>query len=136
MYLEHLDEYSERFAAAIGAVVSASEGCVLVHCVGGVDRTGLVAALLLRLAQVSIDDVAADFALSRDNWAPTISEWIAETDDEREREFRRFLAAMPGESMRGVLEEVDRRYGGAEEYLRAAGLSEPELRRARFRLRA
>ena len=76
-----------------------------------------------------------DFALSRANWAPFAPEWIAETDDEREREFRRFLAAMPGESMRGVLEEVDRSYGGAESYLRRAGLSESELRRARVRLR-
>ena len=71
MYLEHLDAYGERVAVAVAAVASAPEdGCVLVHCAGGVDRTGLVAALLLRLAQVSIDDVAADFALSRANWAP------------------------------------------------------------------
>ena len=137
MYLEHMDAYAERFAAAVAAVASAPEGgCVVVHCAGGVDRTGLIAALLLRLAQVSIDDVAADFALSKANWAPHAPEWIAETDDEREREFRRFLAAMPGESMLGVLEEVDRRHGGAESYLRSAGLSDSELRRARARLRA
>lgn len=135
MYLEHMAAYSERFATAVAAIASAPDGCVLVHCAGGVDRTGLIAALLLRLAQVSIDDVADDFALSRANWAPFAPEWIAETDDEREREFRRFLAAMPGESMRGVLEEVDRSYGGAESYLRRAGLSESELRRARVRLR-
>ena len=84
----------------------------------------------------SIDDVAADFALSRDNWAPHAPEWIEETEDEREREFRRFLAAMPGESMRGVLEELDRRYGGAESYLRAAGLPEADVHRIRARLRA
>ena len=136
MYLEHLDVYGERFATAVAAVASAPEGCVLVHCAAGVDRAGLVAALLLRLAQVPIDDVAADFALSRDNWAPHASEWIEETEDEREREFRRFLAAMPGESMRGVLEELDRRYGGAESYLRAAGLPEADVHRIRARLRA
>ena len=136
MYLEHLDAYGERVASAVAAVASAPEGCVLVHCAGGVDRTGLIAALLLRLAKVSIDDAAADFALSRDNWAPRVPEWIAETDDEREREFRRFLAAMPGESMRGVLEEVDRRYGGAEDYLRAAGLPAADVHRIRARLRA
>jgi protein-tyrosine phosphatase len=136
MYLEHMDAYGGRFAAAVAAVASAPDGCVLVHCAGGVDRTGLIAALLLRLARVSIEDVAADFALSRANWAPQAPDWIAETDDEREQEFRRFLSAMPGESMRGVLEEVDRRYGDAESYLRAAGMSEADLRRARVRLRA
>jgi protein-tyrosine phosphatase len=136
MYLEHLDVYGERFATAVVGVASAPEGCVLVHCAGGVDRTGLIAALLLRLSQVSIDDVAADFALSRANWAPSAPDWVAETDDEREREFRRFLAAMPGESMRGVLEEIDRRYGGAESYLRASGLPEADVHRIRARLRA
>ena len=136
MYLEHLEAYGDRIAAAIAAVASAPEGCVLVHCAGGVDRTGLVAALLLRLARVSNDDIATDFALSRANWAPHAPDWIAEADEEREREFRRFLAAMPGESMRGVLEEVDRLYDGAEGYLRSAGLSEHDLGRARARLRA
>jgi len=135
MYLEHLDAYGERFASAVEAVASAPEGCVLIHCAAGVDRTGLIAALLLRLADVSIENVAADFALSRANWAPHVPEWIEETEDEREREFRRFLGAMPGEAMLGVLEEVDRRYGGAENYLRAAGMSEPDLRQARARLR-
>ena len=136
MYLEHLDHYGERFATAMAAVASAPEGCVVVHCAAGVDRTGLIAALLLRLAQVSIDDVASDFELSRDNWARHAPEWIEETDDEREREFRRFLAAMPRESMRGVLEEVERRYGGAEGYLRASGLREDDVHRLQVRLRA
>jgi protein tyrosine/serine phosphatase len=135
MYLEHLDVYGERFASAVAAVASAPEGCVLVHCAGGVDRTGLIAALLLRLAHVSIDDVAADFEVSRANWAPHVPEWIAETDDERERAFRLFLAAMPGRSMLGVLEEVDRRYGGTDGYLRASGLPDADIRRARSRLR-
>jgi protein tyrosine/serine phosphatase len=136
MYLAHMEAYGARFATAVAAVASAPAGCVLVHCAAGVDRAGLVAALLLRLAQVSIGDVAADFALSRDNWAPHAPEWIEETEDEREREFRRFLAAMPGESMRGVLEELDRRYGGAESYLRAAGLPQADVHGIRARLRA
>jgi protein tyrosine/serine phosphatase len=136
MYLEHLEVYGERFATAVAAVASAPEGCVVVHCAAGVDRTGLVAALLLRLAHVSIDDVSADFGLSRDNWIPHIHEWIEETADEREREFRRFLAAMPQESMRGVLEEVELRYGGAEGYLRASGLPEDDVHRIRARLHA
>jgi Tyrosine phosphatase family len=43
---------------------------------------------------------------------------------------------MPGESMCGVLEEVDRRYGGAESYLRASGLPKADVHRIRARLRA
>ncbi|HEU0303631.1 MAG TPA: tyrosine-protein phosphatase [Gaiellaceae bacterium] len=135
MYLEHLAAYRERFAAAVAAVASAHDGCVLVHCAGGVDRTGLVAALLLRLADVPNDVVAADFALSKANWAPYAQDWIADAEDERERAFRRFLSAMPGESMRGVLVELERSYRGAEGYLRGGGLSEHDVRFVRARLR-
>ena len=135
MYLEYLDTYSERVAAAVAAVSSAPEGCVLLHCMGGVDRAGLIAALLLRVAGVPREVVADDFGLSRANWAPHAPEWIGEADDEREREFRRFLAAMPAESMLGVLTELDRRYGGVEAYVLAAGLSESDVERARARLR-
>ena len=134
MYLAHLDLYPERFADAFEAVTSA-EGCVVVHCAGGVDRTGLVSALLLRLAGVSREDAAADFGLSRGNWAPFVDDWIGATDDDREREFRRFLAATPDAAMLGVLLELDRSYGGAGGYLRDAGVSEETLARARAKLR-
>ena len=59
-YLEMLEEYRGNVAAAISAVAGAPAGGVLVHCMGGKDRTGLVAALLLRLAGVSVADMAAD----------------------------------------------------------------------------
>jgi protein tyrosine/serine phosphatase len=134
MYLAHLDLYPERFADAFEAVTSA-EGCVVIHCAGGVDRTGLVAALLLRLAGVSREDAAADFGRSRTNWEPFVQEWISAAEDERERNFRRFLAATPDAAMLGVLVELDRSYGGAEGYLRDAGVSEDTLGRARSKLR-
>jgi len=134
MYLAHLDLYPERFADALEAVTSA-KGCVVVHCAGGIDRTGLVSALLLRLAGVSREDAAADFGLSRGNWAPFVGEWINGAEDDREREFRRFLAAMPDAAMLGVLAELDRSYGGAEGYLRDAGVPAETLRRARAKLR-
>jgi hypothetical protein len=37
--------------------------------------------------------------------------------------------------MVGVLEELERRYGGVDGYLRAGGLADEDLRRARARLR-
>src|SRR5204863_3881335 len=52
-------------AAVIKAVAAGLEdGCVLVHCHGGKDRTGIVVALLLSLVGVSRETIAQDFALS------------------------------------------------------------------------
>jgi hypothetical protein len=55
--------------------------------------------------------------------------------DETEREKRRLLARCAPEAMAAVLEELERRYGTVAAYLRAAGSTEDELRRAVARLR-
>jgi hypothetical protein len=46
-YLPHLRAMPERAVAALTAIVSAPPGGVLFHCMGGRDRTGLIAMLLL-----------------------------------------------------------------------------------------
>jgi protein tyrosine/serine phosphatase len=135
MYLEFLRRYPENFAAAVAAVGRAPKGAAVVHCAGGVDRTGLVSALLLRLAGVAPEHVANDYAASEANWAPRTVAWIAEAEDEDEREFRRFLARMPPEAMLGVLETLERNHGSVADYLRTSGIAEDDLQRARARLR-
>lgn len=134
VYLEFLDRFSEGFALAVSAVAGANEGGVVVHCMAGKDRTGLVSALLLRLAGVPVADVAADYALSERNLATFSEPWIAEAADERERERRRRMAATPSAAMTAVLTDLDRR-GGAEGYLLDAGVPEADLERVRTRLR-
>lgn len=133
VYLELLRRFSKGFALAVSAVARAREGGVVVHCMAGKDRTGLVSALLLRLAHVAVADVAADYALSERNLAPSSKPWIAEATDERERERRRRMAATPAAAMEAVLAELDRD-GGAAGYLRDAGMSERELELVRARL--
>jgi hypothetical protein len=64
VYLTLLELRAERFAEAVEAVAAAPPGDVVVHCAVGKDRTGLVAALLLRLAGVPAAAVAADYAES------------------------------------------------------------------------
>lgn len=134
VYLVFLERFAEGFAAAVSAVAEAPAGGVVVHCLAGKDRTGLVAALLLRLAGVSVTDVTADYALSEASLRAFSEPWIDDAGDEAERERRRRTAASPAEAMATVLRELERR-GGAEEYLRAAGVADAELRRARDRLR-
>jgi protein-tyrosine phosphatase len=135
VYLEFLERFSHGFAAAVTAVAQASPGGVVIHCFAGKDRTGLVAALLLRLAGVSVHDVAADYALSEENLRELSEPWIERAEDEVERERRRRTASAPAAAMETVLRELDAR-GGATEYLLRAGVSDADLARVRARLRA
>jgi hypothetical protein len=65
-YQDALQRWPQRHAAAISAIARAQPGGVLFHCIRGVDRTGIIALLLLTLVGVTADDVIADYALSPD----------------------------------------------------------------------
>jgi protein tyrosine/serine phosphatase len=134
VYLELLERYRSAFAEAVRAVADASDGVVLVHCEGGKDRTGLIAALLLRLAGVDPDAVAADYAVSSENLREEIERWIAEAPDDDERALRARIGTTRAGTMLRVLAELDRRHGGVAGYLAAAGLGEEDVARARARL--
>jgi len=134
-YLFLLEHFPQNFARAVAAVATAPQGPTLIHCAGGVDRTGLVAALLLRVAGVGIGTIAEDYAESEVSWAPTVGEWIAEAPDETERTKRRLQSVMPAAAMRDVLVELERQHGSARGYLSRAGVEPPELDRLRVRLR-
>jgi protein tyrosine/serine phosphatase len=135
VYLIFLERFADNVAAAVRAVAQAPPDGVVIHCVGGKDRTGLLAAILLHLAGVSDDEVAADYALSEERLLPRHQAWFdaAETDEELER--LRRIAQTPAASMTGVFAELERRYGSVEGYLRHIGLTEAELDQVRARLR-
>jgi protein tyrosine/serine phosphatase len=134
-YLVFLEHFRANVAAAFEAVARAPEGGVVIHCVGGKDRTGLLTAFLLHVAGVGDDEIAADYALSEERLLPRHQAWFdaAETDEERER--LRRIAQCPADAMAGVLTELKRRHGSVEGYLRDIGLTEADLEQARARLR-
>jgi len=134
-YLETLRRWDDRFAAAIAAVAEARAGGVVVHCKVGKDRTGLVAALLLRLAGVSITTVAADYALSSSNLETQALPWVEEASDELERARRLRIVASPAGAMSGVLEAIEVEHGSVAGFLCSAGLEEATVAAARSRLR-
>jgi protein tyrosine/serine phosphatase len=133
-YVDFLERYRDRFGRAFAAIADAPDGAVVVHCAGGKDRTGLVAAILLRLAGVPRDVVAEDYSQSAGNLAPRTERFLATVDDPLLLERWTKLSRTPAAGMLRVLEEIERRYGDVASYLRAAGLTGEQVARLRERL--
>jgi protein-tyrosine phosphatase len=133
-YAAALEALPQNFARAVTAVADAPAGAVVVHCAGGVDRTGIVSALMLRLAGVGLTEIGLDYAESERNWAPHVGSWFDEAPDDAEREFRRMLSRTPPEAITGALDEVEARHGSVGIYLADAGASKATLESVRARL--
>ena len=135
VYLIFLERFMPNVAAAMRAVAHAREGGIVVHCVGGKDRTGLLVAFVLHVAGVTTQDIAADYALSEERLRPRHETWFAAADTEEELERLRRIAQTPAESMVGVFAELEREHGSVEGYLRSTGVSDEELALVADRLR-
>jgi protein tyrosine/serine phosphatase len=134
-YLIFLERFKDNVAASVRAVAHAPEGGVVIHCVGGKDRTGLLTALLLHVAGVDEATIAKDYALSEERLRERHEAWFEAAKSEEELQRLRRIAQTPPDSMLGVFAELKQRYGGVEEYLREIGLSDEELELVRARLR-
>jgi protein tyrosine/serine phosphatase len=134
VYVIFLERFKPNVAAGIRAVARAPEGGVVVHCVGGKDRTGLLTAFLLHVAGVPEEEIAADYALSEERLRPRHEAWFEAAESEEELARLKRISQTPAGSMLGVFSELERLYGSVENYLRSAGVEEEDLERVRSRL--
>jgi protein-tyrosine phosphatase len=61
VWAEVLRRWPALIVAVMRTISQAPDGAVVVHCAGGRDRTGLIAALLLSLAGVDHDEIVEDY---------------------------------------------------------------------------
>jgi protein-tyrosine phosphatase len=61
-----LAEHPQPVVTAVRAIANAEPGCVVFHCAGGKDRTGLIALVLLTLAEAPPEEIIADYLLTYD----------------------------------------------------------------------
>jgi protein-tyrosine phosphatase len=133
LYGHYLEAHPREFGAAIEAVASA-DGAVVVHCTAGKDRTGLVAALLLRVAGVGIESIVADYALSDITDIPGYGDWLKEELPPKEARIRDFVTSTPPEGMASLLRDLDEQHGSATGYLESAGVDPGALAEIKRRL--
>ena len=106
IYSSSLQRNASHIAAIFEALAGAPPGPVLVCCRAGRDRTGMVIALLLDLAGVDREVIAADYAVR-----PGLPA-VAETDPD----------GPDSDAIRQMLTHVTAEYGSTSGYLRWLGL--------------
>ena len=134
-YTRILEKFAPNFARALAAIADAPDGAVLFHCAGGKDRTGLVAALTLRLAGAPIEEIARDYSLSFERRSGVSDPWVEAAPDDDERDRRAFMQHTPPEAMQRAIQQLELDHGSVESYLLDAGLDQPRIERLRERLR-
>ena len=83
-YLDHVAELPHRLAGALKEIARAPTGGILFHCGAGWDRTGLLAAVLLKAAGVTEDAATRDYLSSFAN-AVAMAELHSRSFDVAER---------------------------------------------------
>jgi protein tyrosine/serine phosphatase len=132
-YVALADSYRGELAQALTLLGNADPPAAI-HCAGGRDRTGIACGMALWMAGVEPDVIAADHALSDENWAPYNDEFVARGEDDAERERRLRIIQPPGRTLADVLEEIEAT-DGIRNRLVAAGADEAALDRLTARLR-
>jgi len=133
LYSGLLAHAGHEMGRLIGMIADGAVPAVF-HCTAGKDRTGIVAALILRAVGVARETVLDDFELTnryvtRETHAAMYQRMI---DHGMSPEAAAGMFAAARESMAAALDELDDVYGGAEAYLTGpAGLDAAAIARLR-----
>lgn len=125
-----LEHSRSELRQVLQVMAAASPGPLLFHCVAGKDRTGIIAALMLALADVVPEAIAYDYAVSTERLLEAYLRRYPYSDPAE------ILEALhcPEEGVHNMLEYLEQR-GGIRGYLAEIGLGEEDVVRLRARLR-
>lgn len=122
LYLRCLEPNS-TLPRAVEMVAAMAGRPTVIHCAAGKDRTGLVAALVLRLLGVSDDAIVEDYMASGPNMERMLTrfnEWPR---------YRDHIQSLPAQvydvderALRAFLAEIDKRYGNARSWALQHGI--------------
>lgn len=132
LYSQILDHGGPAFGTILRHIRDHPGQGFIFHCTAGKDRTGVLAALLLKLAGVDDDTIAEDYALTRVGREPARETVMARLSKiplfAENSEAAVNMLTSRKEIMLAFLTLLDDRYRGVEEYLRKyAGLTDDDI---------
>jgi protein-tyrosine phosphatase len=135
-YLAYLDSPGGPMLRALELISEAETVPTVFFCAAGKDRTGVLSALVLRLAGVTRAAVVEDYLLSATSAEVILRErlMISPTYADNVARLPREVYIAEAATMHRFLAAMDERYGGAERWALGQGLSPTVLARLRAAL--
>lgn len=132
-YVAMIEAGGARLARIFAAFAGAADGGILFHCFAGRDRTGIVAALLLRLAGVGVDAIIEDYEVTDGRLRARYDQWLTKLEGTPRA---RFLSSLEerGHPIRSALAHVAEGYGSVGTYLEEHGTARADIERVRRRI--
>jgi protein-tyrosine phosphatase len=124
-YLNFLTDGRAGLARALSVIADPAAAPVVVHCMAGKDRTGVVCALALSLLGVSDEDIAADYALTEVSMARLTA--YLRKHNPKAIEGNDHMFDSPRAAMLLFLADVRTLHGSVEKYVREIGVSAEQV---------
>jgi protein-tyrosine phosphatase len=125
-YLEIADVAAEGVGRTLRLIADPEAAPLVVHCIAGKDRTGVVSALTLALLGVPDEDIADDYTMSElvepQSWA-----YIMRDRPGKLAERWTHITVSPREGMLRFLDELRARHGSIEAYAASVGVSAAQV---------
>lgn len=128
-YRPFLEAKPERVAAVLTAIAQAGDGGVIFHCTVGRDRTGLISLLLLSLADVTPEAIAADYELTLGQLTALDAALGIQREHRDVHAFLRSRGTTLAETITGLVRDLD-----VPAYLADAGMRRDDIDTLRRRL--
>jgi len=132
LYTQILDHAGPTFGTILRHIKDRPSDGILFHCTAGKDRTGVLAAIILKLVDAPEEAIAKDYALTRVGREPSREKIMARLSKEplfaTNNEAALNMFTCRSETMAAFIALLDSKYGGASEYLKqCAFLSDEEI---------
>ncbi|KAF5393165.1 hypothetical protein D9757_001236 [Collybiopsis confluens] len=132
LYSQILDHGGPAFGAILRWIRDNPNDACIFHCTAGKDRTGILAALILKLVGVDDTDISNDYSLTRIGREPARAKIMERLSKEpifaSNNEAALVMFTCRPETMLALLNLLQTKYGGVEEYVkRYAYLSDSDI---------